>query len=239
MAKIDLQLANKLVRGANSQAGNGYLDYYQKHNVYHPGWDVNVGYGNQDLGLPVTCPAKGEVIFVSRRAFNGGFGLHMVIRHEGLQMFSHWLHLDKVVVKKGDRVSAGEHIANVGKTGTGYAHLHLEVYNTDHEPLMRSRNYRFYPSGYSRAWVKKRYMDPAKFVKEGEKQAKEESGVNVVQVYLYKDKNSPKIYLKGKDGLYHHIGSENVFKAFFGGFKDVRWEVGPAPKKSEIGKAIN
>jgi len=231
MEKINLELAGKIVKGADSQAGNGYLQYYEKHRVYHPGWDINLGQGDADLGLPVTCPAKGKVIFVSTRDDNGGFGLHMVIKHEELGLYSHWLHLDACVVKEGDNITVGQYIANVGKTGTQYAHLHLEVFTEKHFSTMQKKAFRFYPAGYDKDWVARYYVDPALFVMKGMNIVQITASTwiatpktNIVEIKLVKEKDNPKIYLKDKEGKYHWIEDEAVFTAFFGGFKGVIWE---------------
>ena len=65
------------------------------------------------------------------------------------------------------------------------------------------------------------------------------SGKNTVVLNLYKEKSGPKIYLLGKDGLYHHILNEETFKILFGGFDKASWSVGPKLKPSQIGKDIN
>lgn len=238
MANIDLQLAEKVVKGVNSQAGLGFLEYYDIHNVFHPGWDINVGVGNQDLGLPIVSPAKGKVLFVSRKAANGGFGLHLVIFHEDLGLYSHYLHLDNCVVKQGDLINKGQYIANVGNTGTGYAHLHLEVWNESHQQEMRTKGYQFYPTGQTKDWVKQRYVNPSILIKKGQEQLDLKVEPNIVSINLLKIKNSPEIYLVGKDGKYHHIENEEVFKAIFGDFKDIDWSIGEKPSPEEISFSI-
>lgn len=63
--------------------------------------------------------------------------------------------------------------------------------------------------------------------------------INIVDIKLYKPYNSPKIYLAGKDGKYHHILNEEVFKAFFGSFKDAVWMEGPELKPEQVSFSIN
>lgn len=225
-SKSDLELAKLVVKGNTTAGGNGYLDYYEKHRVYHPGWDINVGAGWDDYQLPITCPANGKVIFVSRKASNGGFGLHLVIEHKSLGMYSHWLHMDSVNVKNGDIINKGQIIGKVGNSGTQYPHCHLEVWGENHQPMMKTAGYQFYPTGWSKSQVSERYINPSTFIKKGQKEDAVVVPPNIVEIALIKDENSPKIYLKGKDGMLHWIEDENVFKALFGSFSVVRWNVG-------------
>jgi len=238
MVRMNLELMDHVLKGADSQAGLAYLEYYDKHNVYHTGIDLNRGYGNQDLGQPLTSPAKGKVVFVSRRARNGGWGLHLVIRHEELGVYSHWAHLDKAHVKVGDTVNFGSLVASLGNTGTQWAHLHLEVFKNEHHVKMKKSGYKFYPSGYKKSYVSKHYINPENFIKKGVKQSEVKVEPNIVDISLYKATGSPKIYLIGKDGLYHHITTEEVFKAFFGGFSKVWWTDGPPLREDQIGFTI-
>ena len=60
-----------------------------------------------------------------------GFGLWVVLRHsDGTQ--SVYGHVNRMFVDKGERVKAGEKIAEIGNRGysTG-PHLHLEVWSAD------------------------------------------------------------------------------------------------------------
>jgi murein DD-endopeptidase MepM/ murein hydrolase activator NlpD len=72
------------------------------------------------IGTPVIAPAAGVVTYASDMYFSGGT---LVLDH-GHRLSSSFLHLDKILVKVGDRIEQGEKIALVGATGrvTG-AHL--------------------------------------------------------------------------------------------------------------------
>jgi murein DD-endopeptidase MepM/ murein hydrolase activator NlpD len=72
------------------------------------------------VGTPVVAPAAGVVSYVGDMYFSGGT---LVLDH-GHRLSSSFLHLEKVLVKVGQRVKQGEKIALVGATGrvTG-AHL--------------------------------------------------------------------------------------------------------------------
>ena len=73
------------------------------------------------VGTPVVAPADGVVTMVHNDMFYSGGTL--IVDH-GHKLTSSFLHLNKILVKKGDVVKSGDLIAEVGKSGrvTG-AHL--------------------------------------------------------------------------------------------------------------------
>ncbi|KKL69339.1 hypothetical protein LCGC14_2115920, partial [marine sediment metagenome] len=76
------------------------------------------------LGTPIYSTADGVVI---HSGWSSGFGKLVKIQHEfGIQTY--YAHMSKLRVKKGQRVSRGERIGDMGTTGrsTG-VHLHYEV----------------------------------------------------------------------------------------------------------------
>ena len=76
-------------------------------------------------GTPIYAAASGTVI--SYRNQRSGYGRHIVIDHgNGVQTL--YAHTSAVYVKVGDRVSKGQKVAAVGRTGwaTGY-HLHFGI----------------------------------------------------------------------------------------------------------------
>lgn len=76
-------------------------------------------------GTPIYAAAAGTV--VSYRNLSSGYGKHIVIDHgNGVQTL--YAHTSAVYVKVGDRVSQGQLVAAIGRTGwaTGY-HLHFGV----------------------------------------------------------------------------------------------------------------
>lgn len=73
-------------------------------------------------GTTVVAPADGVVIFAAPDLFFSGGTL--IIDH-GLRLNTSYLHLSKILVKKGDRVKKGQPIAEVGMTGRATGpHLH-------------------------------------------------------------------------------------------------------------------
>lgn len=81
-----------------------------------------------DIGAPkgthVVAAGSGVVITAK---YWGGYGNAVMIDH-GNGMWTLYAHLNKIRVKEGDKVKMGQHIGDVGTTGssTGY-HLHYEV----------------------------------------------------------------------------------------------------------------
>lgn len=75
-------------------------------------------------GTPVNAISEGEVVFAGKQ---GGYGnmVEVAINNNMKMLFAH---LSSISVKAGERVSLGQKIGGVGKTGrsTGY-HLHFAV----------------------------------------------------------------------------------------------------------------
>ncbi len=75
-------------------------------------------------GTPIYAADGGKVSFSGT---NGAYGYLVIIDHEnGYQTY--YAHCSKLLVKKGERVYKGQHIANVGNTGRSTGpHVHFEV----------------------------------------------------------------------------------------------------------------
>ncbi|MBI5070227.1 MAG: M23 family metallopeptidase [Deltaproteobacteria bacterium] len=81
-----------------------------------------------DLAAPEGSPVRAALPGVVRSAGErGGYGLAVEVEHEG-GFTTLYAHASELLVKEGERVTPGQTIARVGRTGrsTG-AHLHLEV----------------------------------------------------------------------------------------------------------------
>lgn len=75
-------------------------------------------------GVEVIAPASGTVIFAGEKA---AYGNCVVIDH-GRDITTLFGHLQRYIVKPGDKVERGQHIGNVGNTGRSTGpHLHYEV----------------------------------------------------------------------------------------------------------------
>ena len=89
----------------------------------HEGVDIRA-----KRGTPVLAAGDGKVIDATDR-YRGGksWGKVVVIDH-GHGLVTRYAHLDDYKINKGDRVTAGDVIANVGSTGNATGpHLHFEV----------------------------------------------------------------------------------------------------------------
>lgn len=77
------------------------------------------------VGTPVLAAAEGTVLRVEQHPYAGRY---IEVQHQG-QYKSRYLHLNKALVRPGQRVSKGQRIALSGATGrvTG-AHLHYELH---------------------------------------------------------------------------------------------------------------
>ncbi|MGN7614695.1 murein hydrolase activator EnvC family protein, partial [Magnetococcales bacterium HHB-1] len=76
-------------------------------------------------GTPIYASAKGMVSY----ADNGlpGYGNLIILRH-GNSYMTAYAHAKSILVKQGDRIKAGQHIAYVGKTGrVKTPRLHFEI----------------------------------------------------------------------------------------------------------------
>lgn len=80
-----------------------------------------------DIGTNVYAPGSGIVDFVGWR---GGYGLTLEINH-GFGYRTIYAHLEKVIVKEGQKISRGDFVALSGNSGrlTTGPHLHYEVHH--------------------------------------------------------------------------------------------------------------
>ena len=99
---------------------------------FHPAIDIAC-----PKGTPVFATANGVVTMVGHETSLGGAGNYINIQHAN-GLVSQYLHLEKILVKKGDRVTACQQIATSGnsgisKQGTSYApHLDYRIrFNSD------------------------------------------------------------------------------------------------------------
>jgi murein DD-endopeptidase MepM/ murein hydrolase activator NlpD len=91
-------------------------------NGIHEGIDLG------KMGDPIYAAESGVVTFAGQSSGYGG--LMVYIKHDGGWQ-TRYMHLKSgsILVKKGQRVSAGQQIASVGRTGitSSTAHLHFET----------------------------------------------------------------------------------------------------------------
>lgn len=76
-------------------------------------------------GTPIQATGDGKIITAKR---SPSYGRYVVIRHND-KYETLYAHMDKIMVKKGQKVKRGEQIGTVGSTGRSTApHLHYEVH---------------------------------------------------------------------------------------------------------------
>ena len=102
-------------------SGYGYrIDPFTKKRTMHWGMDFSA-----KTGTPIYATGDGRIVRADARAV--GFGNHVRIDH-GFGYVSIYAHMDKIVVRRGNRVKRGDLIGYVGNTGRSVApHLHYEI----------------------------------------------------------------------------------------------------------------
>ncbi len=132
----NMPLVRPVNMGYVSSAFGKRRDPIAKRRAIHNGVDY-AGFKN----MPVYSTAEGRVSFAGR---NGAFGLMVEIDH-GFGLKTRYAHLNKILVKKGERVADRQKIGLMGSTGRSTGpHVHYEIL------------YRGKP------------QDPAKFIKAGQ-----------------------------------------------------------------------
>lgn len=76
------------------------------------------------LGEPVAAAQSGSVVYAGSGL--AGYGELIIIKHDE-QFLSAYGHNSKLLVKEGDKVRAGQKIAEVGSSGTDGNKLHFEI----------------------------------------------------------------------------------------------------------------
>lgn len=99
------------------------LRYYR----LHGGTDIG-----GSCGQPIYAAQSGTVTKAASGGYNGGSGNNVRIDHgdiNGTQVETAYLHMSKIAVKVGQKVTKGDLVGNVGNTGLSTAcHLHLSLY---------------------------------------------------------------------------------------------------------------
>lgn len=80
---------------------------------------------------PIHSAAKGQVVYAGNAI--KGYGELVIVKHSPT-FISAYAHNDKILVKEGDQVRAGQLLANMGSTGTKGVKLHFEI-RKDGEPV--------------------------------------------------------------------------------------------------------
>jgi len=95
------------------------LSSFQGSNALNKGIDLG-----GKLGEPVLAAAGGQVVYSG----NGlrGYGKLLIVKHNET-FLSAYAHNDRLLVKEGDFVKAGQRIADMGSSGTDRVKLHFEI----------------------------------------------------------------------------------------------------------------
>jgi murein DD-endopeptidase MepM/ murein hydrolase activator NlpD len=105
--------------------------------TYDYGWDIGNGsHIGVDIvtsaGTPVIAIGDGKVLTAG---WGNGWGNYVTLEHtlsDGTKIYSNYAHLSALSVNKGDAVTRGTKIGEVGNTGNSYGnHLHFQIDVTD------------------------------------------------------------------------------------------------------------
>ena len=121
MPSIKPVRSDKLARGVGLLSGFGY----RRHPIFkmlrmHYGIDFTA-----PKGTAIQATGDGVVV---KAEYKSGYGRYVVISH-GYGYETLYAHMDKILVKKGQKVKRGQQIGKVGSSGTSTApHCHYEVH---------------------------------------------------------------------------------------------------------------
>jgi len=113
------------IAGTYAWGGSGSRFGAARSGHRHQGQDLAA-----DEGTPLVAVTTGTISWRAYQA--GGAGHYLVLDADGEEYNFVYMHLQSgsLLVGKGDRVTAGQHIANVGNTGSSEgAHLHFEIWD--------------------------------------------------------------------------------------------------------------
>ena len=123
---LDSQLgAEKYISGRPIKKGWMSSAYGKRLDPFNgkPAWHDGVDFAGKN-GSPIVATASGVVISAGKRY---GYGLMVEVSH-GYGLTTRYAHCKKVLVKKGDLVSKGQTLAEMGSTGRSTGpHVHYEV----------------------------------------------------------------------------------------------------------------
>jgi len=114
-----------LVKGWISSYYGKRIDPFTGQQASHPGMDYSGGYQSQ-----IVAAADGVVVWAGKRS---SYGKMVEIDH-GNGFMTRYAHAESIQVKLGQKVTAGEAIAIMGKTGRATSeHLHFEILKNGHK----------------------------------------------------------------------------------------------------------
>jgi lipoprotein NlpD len=99
--------------------GNVSRRFSSKSNALHKGLDIR---GKR--GQSVYAANTGVVVYAGTGL--PAYGKLLIVKHNETYL-SAYAHNSQLLVKEGDKVKVGQQIAEMGKSGTTYEHLHFEI----------------------------------------------------------------------------------------------------------------
>ncbi len=100
-------------------AKGALLSSFQGTNALNKGIDLG-----GKLGEPVLAAANGQIVYSGSGL--RGYGKLLIVKHNET-FLSAYAHNDRLLVKEGDFVKAGQRIADMGSSGTDRVKLHFEI----------------------------------------------------------------------------------------------------------------
>ena len=94
-------------------------EFTQTKNAAHKGIDITGSYGQ-----PVMAANDGIVVYSGSGL--AAYGKLLIIKHDD-SFLSAYAHNSRLLVETGKKVKVGEKIAEIGRSGTTYSHLHFEI----------------------------------------------------------------------------------------------------------------
>ena len=142
--------------------GYRYMEYPDSKGGYHPGVDLNWGWGADDASLDFAVVADGCVTdSPGANATPTAWG-SATVQHNFVRLWtSQYGHADKVYYSYGAAVKKGWKLGNVGDVASsGNYHLHFEIREEDHPDAANARSY----LNSSKSVVGDYYQEPESFI---------------------------------------------------------------------------
>lgn len=104
------------------QCGTLSSPFGYRRGIFHSGVDIAASKGE-----PILACADGVVAFAGTRKGYRSYGQTVLVDH-GNDVLTHYAHMSKILVRKGQKIAKGDTVGLVGSTGRSTSpHLHLEV----------------------------------------------------------------------------------------------------------------
>jgi murein DD-endopeptidase MepM/ murein hydrolase activator NlpD len=132
---------------------------------YHTGADLNLNWPTWDLDRAAPVYSMGDGVVTFSAEVGGAWQALIVVKHDplpdGSVVYSRYGHVDDRIVRAGDRVTRGQHIARIGMSGGEGAnyHLHFDISPTD----VLGRIPDHWP-GFNDDLVRQHYVNPMLYI---------------------------------------------------------------------------